>query len=129
MKQSNWIQWAALLGLSAVAIGAFGAHGLKPHLNEYQIQIYETGVQYMFYHALALLATGVLQHIKGDNNSLKWAGRLFIGGIACFSGSLFLLATRDLLAFPVGWAGPVTPIGGVMFMAGWLSLFLAVRKG
>lgn len=123
------IKTAAICGFLAVAIGAMGAHGLKPHLTEYQVRIFETGVQFMFYHALAMLGVGVLEAVKGSSSQLRLAGRFFLAGIVGFSGSLFLLACKDLIAFPVGWAGPVTPIGGVLFMGGWLMLFLAVRSG
>lgn len=121
-NMSKLIVWAAISSAAAVAIGAFGAHGLKPHLSAYQLGIYEKGVQYQFYHSLALLACGVLASISGPSRQLLWAGRLFIIGILCFSGSLYLLACADLLPFPVRWAGPVTPLGGLSFIAGWLAL-------
>jgi uncharacterized membrane protein YgdD (TMEM256/DUF423 family) len=122
------LRLAALLGLTAVAIGAFGAHGLKPHLDAYQISIFEKGVQYQFYHTLALGLAGLLM-LRSDLNTkyLRWAGWLFVAGILCFSGSLYLLACRDLLAFSVAWAGPVTPLGGLCFMAGWGLLGWAAR--
>ena len=119
MTQPNFIRLAALLGAAAVAIGAFGAHGLKPRLTEYQLSIFEKGVQYHFYHALALLAVELLLQQRGENRWLVRAGWLFIAGILAFSGSLYILACRDLLAFPTGWAGPVTPLGGLCFLAGW----------
>lgn len=119
MQHSNFIRIGAWLGAITVAIGAFGAHGLKPHLSEYQITIFEKGVQYQFVHLLALLAVGLLLQQLPDNKWFRRAGWLFIAGIAGFSGSLYLLACRDLLAFPVGWAGPVTPLGGLCFLAAW----------
>ena len=112
----------ALLGATAVAIGAFGAHGLKPMLTEYQITIFEKGVQYQFYHTLAIVAVGILLQNAPENPWLKRAGWLFVAGIAGFSGSLYLLACRDILAFPVTWAGPVTPLGGLCFLAAWVIL-------
>ncbi len=114
------IFWAACSGALAVSIGAFGAHGLKPQLSEYQLDIFEKGVQYQFIHTLALLGAGLLQMLK--NRDMKWTGRLFAAGIIFFSGSLYLLACRDLLPFSVAWAGPVTPLGGLCFIAGWLAL-------
>lgn len=119
---------AAISGALAVALGAFGAHGLKPHLDAYQLAIYEKGIQYQFYHTLALLATGLFETQKGASKWLDYAAWLFLGGILCFSGSLYLLACRELLPFPVAWAGPVTPLGGVGFIAGWIMLWQAVRK-
>lgn len=119
MTNISFLRIGALTGALAVAIGAFGAHGLKPHLSDYQITIFEKGVQYQFYHTLALLAVGLLLGRSPENKWLKRAGWLFVAGIIGFSGSLYLLACRDLLAFPVGWAGPVTPLGGLCFLAAW----------
>lgn len=122
------IRIAAMLGATAVAIGAFGAHGLKPLLNEYQQNIFEKGVQYQFFHVAALLATGLLLRDQPTSRTLWRAAWLFIAGIFCFSGSLYLLACRDLIAVPVGLLGPVTPIGGLCFIAGWLLLFGSLNK-
>ncbi|MBL7782478.1 MAG: DUF423 domain-containing protein [Saprospiraceae bacterium] len=115
------------MGALTVIIGAFGAHGLKPQLTAYQIEIFEKGVQYQFVHVLAMLAVAIqLQHTP-DNVWLRRAAWFFLAGILAFSGSLYLLACRDLIAFPVGWAGPVTPLGGLSFIAGWMSLFLSQK--
>ena len=116
---ARFIRLAAVLGGTAVAIGAFGAHGLKPHLSEYQLDIFEKGVHYQFFHTLALLATGILSGLHPGQKNLARAGWLFAAGILFFSGSLYLLACADLLPIPVRWAGPVTPIGGLCFLAGW----------
>lgn len=129
MQPMSFIRLAALLGAATVALGAFGAHGLRnaqPPLSEYQLRIFEKGVQYQFVHVLALLAVGILlaQQPMG-NDRLRWAGWLFVAGISGFSGSLYLLACRDVLPFSVAWAGPVTPIGGLCFIAGWVLLFLS----
>jgi uncharacterized membrane protein YgdD (TMEM256/DUF423 family) len=129
MQQVNQsiIRIAAVLGAIAVGIGAFGAHGLKPHLTPYQLDIFEKGVQYQFYHALALLGIGVMAGQRvAEAKTLNRIGGLFATGCLLFSGSLYLLACRDLLPFPVGWAGPVTPLGGLCFLAGWV--WLAVLK-
>ena len=122
MANNAFLRIGALLGATAVAIGAFGAHGLKPMLTEYQITIFEKGVQYQFYHTLAIVAVGILLQNAPENPWLKRAGWLFVAGIAGFSGSLYLLACRDILAFPVTWAGPVTPLGGLCFLAAWVIL-------
>ena len=120
---------AAIYGMTAVMIGAFGAHALKEKLTAYQHQIFEKGVQYQFYHVAALLAVFFLS-ASTDNKFLVAAGWLFAAGILLFSGSLYLLATRDLLGFgglaPV--LGPITPLGGLCFIAGWLLLLLAILK-
>ena len=113
------IKIAALLGALTVAIGAFGAHGLKPKLDAYQLSIFEKGVQYQFYHTLALLAVGLLLQQQPENVWLQRSGWAFIAGIVCFSGSLYLLACRDLLPFSVSWAGPITPRRGVGCIVGW----------
>lgn len=122
-----FIRIAALSGALAVALGAFGAHGLKPVLTEYQLAIYEKGVHYQFYHTLALMAAALL--MNGNNNAryLRLSGWFFTAGILCFSGSLYLLACRDIMAVPVAVLGPVTPLGGVCFIAGWVLLLLSVK--
>jgi len=127
MTPVSFLRIGALFGALAVGIGAFGAHGLKPHLFDYQITIFEKGVQYQFFHVLALLAVGILLRQTPENQWLRRAGWFFVAGIIGFSGSLYLLACRDLLAFPVGWAGPVTPLGGLCFLVGWG--ILAVGSG
>jgi uncharacterized membrane protein YgdD (TMEM256/DUF423 family) len=124
----KWVRWAAAFGAAAVAIGAFGAHGLKPLLSDYQILIFEKGVQYQFYHALALLAVGILQQKNAAQPWLARAGWLFVAGILGFSGSLYLLACRDLLPFGVAWAGPLTPLGGLCFLGGWGALIFSVKS-
>lgn len=126
MTNSIFLRIGALLGALTVTIGAFGAHGLKPLLSEYQIAIFEKGVQYQFYHTLALMAVGLLLQFSPENQWFKRAGWFFIAGIAGFSGSLYLLGCRDLLAFPVAWAGPVTPLGGLCFIAAWGMLAVGV---
>jgi uncharacterized membrane protein YgdD (TMEM256/DUF423 family) len=116
------IRLAALLGAITVVIGAFGAHGLKPHFSAYQIDIFEKGVQYQFYHVLAILLCGVIQLQFPEKKHLQTAVYLFVAGVVCFSGSLYLLASADILPFSVRWAGPVTPLGGLCFIGGWLML-------
>lgn len=127
MEAKKILAAAAISGATAVAIGAFGAHGLKPHLSDYQRDIFEKGVQYHFVHTLAMLAAGLL-FAQFRNAHFRQAGWLFLAGVACFSGSLYLLACRDLLPFSVGFAGPVTPIGGVLFIFAWLKIWWGVRQ-
>lgn len=124
----KFIKIAAVLGAAAVGIGAFGAHGLKPLLSAYQIAIFEKGVQYQFFHVFALMAVGILLQKKPNSLWLLRSGWFFLVGILCFSGSLYLLACRDLLPFSVSWAGPVTPLGGLCFLAAWIMLFLGIRQ-
>jgi len=107
---------AAFFGFTAVALGAFAAHGLKSRLPLDLLAVFQTGVQYQMFHALALLALAVLAK-QVISNTLLLAGVLFVLGILLFSGSLYLLAltgTRTL--------GMITPIGGLAFLGGWLCL-------
>lgn len=106
----------------AVAIGAFGAHGLKTYLSTEMIQIYKTGVEYHFYHSLGLLFIGVIA-ISFPSELLKWSAISLVAGIILFSGSLYVLAISG-----VKWIGAITPFGGISFIAGWALLFLAVLK-
>ena len=120
---------AAFFGGLAVALGAFGAHGLeKITTDEKILHGFQTGVQYQMYHTLGLLAIGILAD-KYKNNWISWAGRSFITGIILFSGSLYILTflkIEDNSA--VNIVGPVTPVGGLFFIAGWIFLLLAVLK-
>ncbi len=130
----KFIRLAALLGAAAVTIGAFGAHGLKGFFERRQIEAaiplhtYETGVQYHFYHTLAIGLVGLLLARQPENKWLARAGWLFLAGIVCFSGSLYLLATQTMLPFSVRLVGPVTPLGGLFFIAGWLALWVGARE-
>jgi uncharacterized membrane protein YgdD (TMEM256/DUF423 family) len=122
------IRIATILGALAVAIGAFGAHGLKPHLSPYQIDIFEKAVQYHFIHALALLSTGILSTRSPQNPWHKRASWAFLLGIICFSGSLYALACKDILPLPTNIIGPITPIGGLFLLAGWTLLAISEWK-
>ena len=124
----KFITTGALLGAIAVALGAFGAHGLKKIVPVETVQTFQTGVQYQIYHALALLLTGLLYE-KCSQKFAQVAGVLFIIGIILFSGSLYLLtAGKAAETVSLDKAGIITPFGGVAFIAGWLSLFLAAIK-
>ncbi len=120
--RKTFLRLGSFLALTAVAVGAFGSHGLKEMLSPEQLNTFEIGVRYQFYHALALLAVGLLLYFR-KTSLLPWAGWFFTGGIVLFSGSLYLLATRDLLQLSLSWLGPVTPAGGLLFILGW-GLFL-----
>ncbi len=120
---------AAIFGGLAVALGAFGAHGLEKITSDEKIlHGYQTGVQYQMYHALALLAVGVL-YGQLASRFLHLAANCFIAGIFLFSGSLYLLTFFKIQgSTAVKFVGPITPIGGVFFIAGWVLLLLAVLK-
>ena len=114
----------AIAMLWAVALGAFGAHTLKSQLAPDLLAVYHTGVEYHFYHALGLLAVGLVAQRLPDSNWLRASGWLMLAGIVIFSGSLYLLAVTGVRAF-----GAVTPIGGVAFMLAWVLFAVAVVKG
>lgn len=113
---------ASVLLALAVALGAFGAHGLKSQLSSDMMQTYKTGVEYHFYHALGLLLIGILA-VSFPSEMIKWSALLLTAGIILFSGSLYVLAVSG-----IKWLGAITPIGGLSFIAGWILLFLAVWK-
>lgn len=117
-----------VLAVLAVALGAFGAHGLKKIVDEQSVEVFKTGVQYQFYHALALILTGILS-IHFSSKQISWAGALFIWGILLFSGSLYAITVFKAMESTVPkFIGPVTPLGGLLFIAGWICLLLAVIK-
>lgn len=112
-----FITLASLSGMLAVVFGAFGAHALKSRLDEYSMGVFETAVQYHFYHSFALLAVGVIALSQPQTTMLKSSGWLFFIGILIFSGSLYVLSISG-----VKWLGAVTPLGGLAFIAGWACL-------
>jgi uncharacterized membrane protein YgdD (TMEM256/DUF423 family) len=117
-----------LLAGLAVALGAFGAHGLKKLVDADTVSIYQTGVQYQMYHALALLAVGILAQ-RMESSLLNYAGFFFVGGIVCFSGSLYLLSSfRAMNKAVPAFVYPITPLGGLLFIVGWVLLLFALLK-
>ncbi|MFN4234458.1 MAG: DUF423 domain-containing protein [Bacteroidia bacterium] len=126
MKRVNTIiLFAAIAGFTAVAVGAMGAHALKPFLSDTQMQSFETGVKYHFYHAIVLLITGIL-YAQNNDLKLKWASYLTIAGILCFSGSIYLLNTAHIISKSgMKFLGPVTPIGGLLLMGAWILIGLS----
>jgi uncharacterized membrane protein YgdD (TMEM256/DUF423 family) len=121
-KKSTFIFLAAVFGFLAVAIGAFGAHGLEAHLSPENKQRYETAVQYHFYHTLALFLVGILvQH--WHSKWLNWSAYAFSLGIILFSGSLYIYAITSIKTFAM-----ITPIGGLCFLIAWACLFASSIK-
>jgi|ERR1044072_4764939 uncharacterized membrane protein YgdD (TMEM256/DUF423 family) len=112
--------WGSVLAFLAVALGAFGAHGLREKLTEESMAIYQTGVQYHMLHALALLLVAALSERLSLKSIIGW---LFIFGVLIFSGSLYLLAITQQR-----WLGAITPIGGVCFLSGWFLLALSAFR-
>ena len=119
----------ALFGALAVMLGAFGAHGLqKVTADENILHGFQTAVQYRMYHALALLAVAII-YKEINEKLIKWAGNFFIIGVILFSGSLYLLTVLKINESSfIKFIGPVTPIGGVFFILGWLFLLIGVLK-
>ena len=124
----GFLKTAAFLGALSVGLGAFAAHGLKQHISDNALSIFETSVRYQFYHVFALLATGILYQ-NFPNKLIKWAGILFILGIVIFSGSLYLLTIIKATALTgYDWVGAITPLGGLSFILGWIFLFAGCSK-
>lgn len=107
----------------AVAFGAFGAHIVQDILTPDRFDVYQTGVEYHFYHALGLLILGTITLTYKENRWLIYSGYCMIAGIFIFSGSLYLLTLTN-----TGWLGAITPIGGVAFILGWIFLAVGVAK-
>ena len=107
----------------AVILGAFGAHALKAKLDTTLLNVYHTSVEYHFYHALGLILIGIIAMNIPVTIWLKNAGWTMLSGIILFSGSLYLLSILN-----IRWLGMVTPLGGMLFIFSWLSLFIAIIK-
>ncbi len=118
---NRWLIVAALLGTLGVVLGAFGAHGLRARLEPQQLASWQTAVQYHLLHTLAL--AGLALHAAQSGRAIGLQAWLFTAGIVLFSGSIYLL----VLGGP-RWLGPVTPLGGLCMIGGWLSLLLLARS-
>jgi uncharacterized membrane protein YgdD (TMEM256/DUF423 family) len=119
---------AAILGALAVALGAFGAHGLKKIVPADTITTFETGVRYQFYHTFALLIVAILYE-QFPGKAMHWAGLCFITGIIIFSGSLYALtAISATETVGLSGIGAFTPAGGLFFIAGWIWLLIALIR-
>lgn len=122
MSPRSWVALGALLAGLAVAAGAFGAHGLRARLSPDMLQVFETAARYQMYHALALIAVGLMAD-RWPSPLLGTAGWLFLAGIVLFSGSLYGLTLSR-----VRLLGAITPLGGVAFIAGWACVALAAWR-
>ncbi|WP_353570101.1 DUF423 domain-containing protein [Candidatus Albibeggiatoa sp. nov. BB20] len=123
MMSQTFIILGSLNAFLAVALGAFGAHGLKPILSESLMAIYQTGVQYHSMHALGLIGIGILAQKAQNSLFLKLSGWLLLAGIILFCGSLYALAMTEIRKL-----GIITPFGGISFLLGWLSLTVAAYR-
>lgn len=113
----------AALAMLSVILGAFAAHGLKQKLPENLLSAFSTGVEYQFFHALALILIVILAKLY-PHHLWTWSASLMLAGIVCFSGSLYALSLSG-----IKWFGPITPLGGLLFIAGWAVMLAAINKG
>ena len=111
----------ALCTMMSVGTGAFGAHGLEGKLSDKYMSVWEKAVNYQMYHGLGLIIIGVISGTTSIN--VNWAGWLLFLGVVFFSGSLYILALTQIRIF-----GAITPIGGLLFIAGWLMLIISTFK-
>lgn len=117
---------AAFMGMTAIILGAFGAHALKKYLSIEQLNTFETGVKYQMYHALFLLFLGLNSFLT--EKAKKNIFRLISSGVICFAGSIYLLATKSLTHIDFKPIGIITPIGGALLIAGWSILLWNMIK-
>ncbi|WP_404459894.1 DUF423 domain-containing protein [Sutcliffiella horikoshii] len=115
---------AAINGFLAVALGAFGAHGLEGRVSERMIEIWKTGVTYQMFHAGGLFVVALLMERFNSTGLLNGAGWSFLIGIILFSGSLYILTLSGVKVL-----GAITPLGGVAFLIGWVLIIIAAVKG
>lgn len=118
-----WLMIGAAYGFLAVALGAFGAHALKQRLGGDMLRVWDTAVQYHAWHALALLAVGLLALRAPASTALAVSGAAFAVGVLLFSGSLYALALSGVRGL-----GAITPLGGLAFLVGWAALVLAAAR-
>lgn len=124
----GYLRTAFILAAVTVALGAFGAHKLEEMVSDDAVGVYKTGVLYQFIHVFGLAFTAIL-YKDFSNKWVRISGIFFLMGILFFSGSLYILTYSKAYVAPgFKWVGPITPIGGVMFIAGWICLALGIRK-
>ncbi|NNM24125.1 MAG: DUF423 domain-containing protein [Flavobacteriaceae bacterium] len=133
----NILLTVAILGALTIALGAFGAHGLKEMVSATALDSFNTGIRYQMYHVLALLVLGFVPANYKDTPSTqpllsastkRWVFIFFLLGIFLFSGSIYFLSTQELHGLSVSILGPITPIGGLALMLGWLRLGYGILK-
>jgi len=125
MNGTTAIRIGAILGGLGVLAGTFGAHGLETLVEPDQLEIFETGVRYQMYHALALIAVGLVAIRIGPNTALMAAGWLFLFGTVVFPGSLYGVALAQGRA---DWLGMIAPFGGTAFIIGWFVMAWGARS-
>ena len=126
MTTENSIKTAILFCLSAVILGAFGAHALKEVLSESQLSSFQTGIRYQFFHGVVILILSLnATYFTSKLNSIL---KIMIAGIILFSFSIYLLSLQDLIGISLSILGPFTPIGGFLLISAWIVLFFSVKK-
>ena len=118
-----FLKLTSLLMALAIIIGAFGAHGLKPYLDEYGLSIFAKASNYEFYNTLGLFAISIISIYVNNFKKIKWAYFLVLFGMIIFSSSLYILAITKIM-----WLGAITPIGGTLMIVGWIMFFFAIKK-
>lgn len=124
--QRTFFKIAAIIAMTSVILGAFGAHALKEHISEQSLASFQTATTYMTNHALALFIVGMMyRHYK--KKSIIWSGFFFVMGIIMFSGSIYLSIVLKYLGYDkITLVNIITPVGGLMFILGWLMLFISI---
>lgn len=117
---------ASLLGAITIALGAFGAHGLKAMVDENWVDTFNTGVRYQMYHVLALLWLGSTARVS--EHTKQWVSRLWLFGILFFSGSLYAMTLLEAAGDSLSFIGPITPFGGLLLILGWVRLAMGVSR-
>ncbi len=122
MNQTALIS-GAVLGILSIVFGAFGAHALKKVLTEERLSSFEVGVRYQMYAVITLLIIGF--HLDFNSSIENWAYYGLFWGCILFSGSIYILSFKDLLKFNMKFIGPITPLGGLLMIVGWLMLLIS----
>jgi len=117
---------ASLLGALTIALGAFGAHGLKSMVDANWVDTFNTGVRYQMYHVLALLWLGGTGRVSATTK--QWVGRLWLVGILFFSGSLYAMTLLEAAGNSLSFIGPITPFGGLLLILGWVRLAMGISR-
>lgn len=120
----NYIALGGILAALSILFGALGAHWLQAHISLVDLQNFETAVRYQMYHAIGLILLGILYPVL-FGKLIRIAFHAFWLGILLFSGSIYLLSTTNFSQLHLNWLGPVTPIGGMLFIVGWVLLVAA----
>ena len=119
-SDKNTVILGAFLMALTIGLGAFGAHGLKALVATTSLETFETGVRYQMYHSLAIVMLGLANMVPGSVK--KWPVRLFVFGMILFSGSLYLLTFQNVWEVDLSVVGPITPLGGLLLISGWVLL-------